>query len=319
MRTKTASSETTSLDLPDLKKQGLIYHIRKEPVLYIMILFPIIHYIIFRYIPIYGLTVAFQKFSLTKGYFRSEWVGFKNFVAFFKDPYLYRIVRNTFIISILELIFEFPAPIILALMLNELKNQTFKRSVQTISYLPHFISTVVLIGIVRMYFASDGMVNQLLTIMGLKAHRFLVEPQWFRPLYIGSGIWKGIGWGSILYLAALTGINVELYEAAYVDGANRFKRMWHVTLPGISPTIILLLILKIGSMMNVGFSKVFLLYSPMSYEVADVISTYVYRRGFLEFQVSYATAVGLFNSVINCTLLVFANYLAKRFSETSLW
>jgi putative aldouronate transport system permease protein len=313
------SGETTAVGLPELKKQGLIYHIKKEPVLYIMILFPIIHYTIFRYIPIYGITVAFQKFSVAKGYFRSPWVGFKNFAIFFQDPYLFRIVRNTFIINILELVFEFPAPIFLALMLNELKNQTFKRSVQTISYLPHFISTVVLIGILRMYFASDGMVNQLLTLMGLKAQRFLVEPQWFRPLYIGSGIWKNIGWGSILYLAALTGINVELYEASYVDGANRFRRMWHVTLPGIRPTIILLFILRIGRMMNVGFSKVFLLYSPMTYEVADVISTYVYRRGLLEWQISYATAVGLFNSLINCLLLVVANYLAKRFTETSLW
>lgn len=301
------------------KRRGLIYHVRRDPVLYLMVLPAIAHFVIFRYIPMYGISIAFQKFNIGKGYFGSPWVGFYYIKMFLRDPFLYRIVRNTFMINFLELFSKFPAPIILALLLNEVRHQAFKRSVQTISYLPHFISTVILIGLVKNFFATDGLINAALASLGLKTQRFLIEPQWFRPLYIGSGIWKTIGWKSILYLAALSGINVELYDAAYIDGANRWRRMWHITLPGISPTIILLLILEIGQIMNVGFTKVFLLYSPTTYEVADVISTYVYRRGIQEMQVSFATAVGIFNSLVNCALLVMANYVAKRFSETSLW
>ena len=311
--------EELEAKVKDRGKRGLIYHIKKEPLLYVMILPALVYLIIFKYIPMYGITVAFQKYNIAKGYFQSPWVGFKYFELFFRDPYLFRIVRNTFLLSLYSLVFGFPAPILLAILLNEVRSMTYKRIIQTVSYLPHFISVVVIVGLLKIFFATDGFVNSILGSIGVEAQRWFVHPMWFRPLYIASGVWQGVGWGAILYLAALTGINEELYEAAYVDGANRFKRMLNITLPGIRGTIILLLIFRIGSLMSVGFEKVFLMYSPTTYEVADVISTYVYRRGIEAMQFSYATAVGLFNSVINFTLLFVANFLAKRYSEYSLW
>ncbi|MCD6123192.1 MAG: sugar ABC transporter permease [Spirochaetales bacterium] len=322
MRIKTSRklSGTVSLETPlKIRKRGLIYHIRKEPILYIMVLPAIAHFIIFRYIPMYGITIAFQKFDIAKGYFGSPWVGLHYIKQFLKDPFLFRIIRNTFVLNFLSLFTKFPAPIIFALMLNELRKIVFKRSIQTMSYLPHFISSVILVGLIHIFFASDGLINDILVHLGLPAERFLIDPKWFRFLYIGSGIWKSMGWKAILYLAALLGINQELYEAAYIDGANRWQRMLNITLPGISPTIIILLILEIGQLMNVGFTKAFLLQCPTTFEVSDVISTYVYRRGIEQMQISYAAAVGIFNSIVNFGLIIMANRLAKRYSDTSLW
>lgn len=218
-----------------------------------------------------------------------------------------------------ETIFAFPAPIILALVLNEVRNEVFKRFSQSISYLPYFISTVITVGILFKFASTDGILNNILEFLGLPAQNFFGNPDWFRTLYVSSGIWQGVGWGSIIYLAALTGIPLDRYEAAMIDGANRFRRIWHITLPGILPTIMILFILNIGSMLTVGFDKVFLMYNPAIYETADVISTYVYRRGVQGFDFSYATAVGLFNSVVSFILLVFANHVSRRFGQNSLW
>jgi len=267
----------------------------------------------------YGVIIAFKEYAPGLGYWGSPWVGFRHFIDFFRNVYFFRVIRNTLAISLLSLIFAFPAPLILALLLNELSCRWFKRTVQTISYLPHFISIMVVAGLIVDFTASDGVINDLLEFFGMERQTMLLNPKLFRPIYIISDIWQSAGWGTIIYLSALTGIDPELYEAATIDGANRFKRVLHVTLPGIMPTVIILLILRIGSIMNVGYEKIILLYNPNTYEVADVISSYVYRRGLQEFQYSFSTAVGLFNSIINFILVCGANYVSNKVSEHSLW
>lgn len=286
---------------------------------YLMAVPIIAYYIIFSYIPMYGVTIAFKDFSIKAGILGSKWVGFKYFVDFFNSFYFTRLIKNTLLINIYDLLWAFPAPIIFALLLNELKSTFLKRTVQTITYLPHFVSMVVICGIILNFTSTRGIINVLLGYLGIKASNLMARPELFRTVFIGSGIWQGIGWGSIIYLSALSGIDPQLYEAATIDGANRWKQMWHVTLPGIASTIIILLILRLGSMMSVGFEKVILLYNPMTYETADVISTFVYRKGLIDFDYSYSTAVGLFNSIINFALLIIANKLSKLYSETSLW
>lgn len=293
--------------------------LRMNKYIYIMVLPVVVYYLIFHYGPMYGVIIAFKDFQVTEGIWGSEWVGFKHFIDFFNNYYFWRLIRNTFLISFYELIFAFPAPIILALLLNELRKLWFKRIVQTVSYLPHFISLVVVVGMLVDFSSQNGLFNQFLSLFGIEPISFMQKAEWFRPLYIGSGIWQGIGWGSIIYLAAMAGINPELYEAAKIDGAGRFRQMWHVTLPGITPLIVILLILQIGSIMSVGFEKIILMYNPMTRETADVISTYVYRKGILEASFSFSSAVGLFNAVINLTLLILANKISARVSETSLW
>ncbi|GIN71221.1 sugar ABC transporter permease [Bacillus sp. J14TS2] len=297
----------------------LVKDLKRNKYIYIMVLPVVIYYLIFHYGPMYGVQIAFKDFSLTEGIWGSEWVGFKHFLDFFKGYYFWRLIRNTFLINIYELLLAFPAPILLALLLNELRRIWFKRVVQTISYLPHFISVVVVVGMLVDFTTQNGLINQLLSIFGVEPISFLQKPEWFRTLYIGSGIWQSIGWGSIIYLAAMSNINSELYEAAKIDGANRFKQALHVTIPGIAPIIIILLILQIGSMMSVGFEKIILMYNPLTYDTADVISTYVYRKGILEANFSFSAAVGLFNAIINLTLLVLANRISAKVSETSLW
>lgn len=293
--------------------------LRRNKYIYIMVLPVVIYYLIFHYGPMYGVQIAFKNFNVTEGIWNSEWIGFKHFLEFFNGYYFWRLIRNTFLISFYELLFAFPAPILLALLLNELRKMWFKRVVQTVSYLPHFISVVVVVGMLVDFTSQNGLFNQVLAVFGIDSIPFLQKSEWFRPLYVGSGIWQGIGWGSIIYLAAMSGINPELYEAAEIDGASRFRQMLHVTLPGITPIIIILFILQIGSMMSVGFEKIILMYNPLTYETADVISTYVYRKGILEASFSFSAAVGLFNAVINLTLLVLANRISARVSETSLW
>lgn len=287
--------------------------------IYLMAVPIIAYYIIFCYVPMYGVTIAFKDFSIKAGILGSKWVGFKYFRDFFNSYYFLRLIRNTLLINIYDLLWSFPAPIIFALLLNEIRSNLLKRTVQTITYLPHFISMVVICGIILDFTSTKGVINVLLGYLGIEPSNLMARPEFFRTVYIGSGIWQGIGWGSIIYLSALSGIDPQLYEAATIDGANRWKQVWHVTLPGIAPTIIILLILRLGSMMSVGFEKIFLLYNPMTYETADVISTFVYRKGLIDFDYSYSTAVGLFNSVINFALLVIANKLSKKYSETSLW
>jgi putative aldouronate transport system permease protein len=279
----------------------------------------IVYFILFNYIPMYGVVIAFKDYNIRQGILGSPWAGFKHFISFFHSFYFDRVIRNTILLNIYDLICAFPAPIILALLLNELRKEKFKRVVQTVTYLPHFISMVVICGMIVDFTSTNGLINQILSAFGVKPTNLLTRPELFRTIYISSGVWQGIGWGSIIYLAALTGIDPQLYEAATIDGAGRLKQLWHITLPGIAPTIVILLILRIGSMMSVGFEKIILLYNPLTYETADVIGTYVYRKGLLEFNYSFSTAVGLFESAIGFVLLIVANKLSKKFSETSLW
>lgn len=285
-----------------------------------LILFPVVvYYILFHYVPMYGLIIAWKKFIPAKGILGSPWIGWDNFTSFFNSYYFFRLFKNTFLISLYETIFAFPAPIIFALMLNEVKDGAFKRISQTITYLPHFISTVVICGLLTDFLAPEGFINTLLSFVGVEPTAWLKEAGAFRTIFVGSGIWQGIGWGSIVYLAALSNVNTELYDAAYIDGANRWQKMWNVTLPGIWPTIIIMFILRLGHMLSVGAEKIILLYNPSTFVTADVISSFVYRRGLLESDYSFSTAIGLFNSVINYFFLVSANFLSRKTSETSLW
>ena len=279
----------------------------------------LLYYIIFKYVPLYGLQIAFRDYKITKGIWDSAWVGFEHFQTFFEGLYFWRLIGNTLIISLYEVVFAFPAPILFALLLNKLTNEGFKKIVQTITYLPHFISTVVICGLLVQFCSKDGLINQLIAFFGSEPTDLLMHKEYFRTIYIASGIWSGFGWGSIIYLSALAGVDQEQYEAAYIDGAKRLQRMFYITLPGIMPTIIIQLIMKLGGLMSVGSEKILLLYNGLTYEVADVISTYIYRMGLIEHNYSFSTAVGLFNSVINIILLVSANTLSRRYSETSLW
>ena len=302
------------------KKHSFVYNISKYRILYLMALPAIIGFFIFQYIPaIGGWFVAFTRYDIIDGFYNSPWVGFKWFIQFVNDPFFFRLIRNTFLISFYSLIFGFPAPILLAILLNEIKSNGFKRTTQTITYLPHFVSTVIVVGILYNFFGYSGIINSFLGSFGIDPVDFVGSARWFRPLYIGSGIWQGVGWGSILYLAALTGVDPQLYEAAIIDGANRFRRIWHITLPGIAPVVTVLLILRLSDLLSVGFEKVYLMYNPGIYDVADVIQTYVYRRGIQGLDFSYAGAVGLFNAMVGLVLLIAANYISRSVSEHSLW
>jgi putative aldouronate transport system permease protein len=267
-----------------------------------------------------GLALAFQDFIPGLGLFESEWVGFKWFSEFIEGAFFWRLVRNTFLLSFYTLLFAFPVPIIFALLLNEVMHVTYKRVVQTLSYLPHFISLVVIVGILmNMFNYPDGIINKLVNLIGIESINFFNNPKMFRPLYVASEVWQGFGWNSILYLAVLTSINPEIYESAVIDGANRFQRAIHISIPGIKTTIATILILNFGSLFSVGFQKIILMYNPGTYETADVISTYVYRKGILNGDYSFATAVGFFNSVISFLLLYIANKVVKRFTQVSIW
>jgi len=292
---------------------------RKNKFIYLMALPGIVYFIIFSYLPMGGLIMAFQDYKPKKGILGSPFVGLKNFTDFFSSIFFGRTVRNTLAISFLELVITFPVTIIFALLLNEVKNNKFKRTVQTISYMPYFISMVVVAGIIIDFCSTRGPIAQLVSLFTGQTQNLLSVPGYWRPIYIISGLWQGLGFGSIIYLAALSGIDQELYEAAVIDGANRWKQTLYVTIPGISPTIIMMLILKIGSMMSVGYEKTILLYNPQIYETADIISSYVYRKGLQEFNYGYSTAVNLFNSVINFILLLVANKISKKYTENSLF
>lgn len=298
---------------------GILLDIRKNKLLYVMLLPVLLYYVVFHYAPMYGAVIAFKDFSPRLGIRGSDWVGFEHFREFFTGPYFWRTIKNTVLISFYQLLFGFPAPIVLALLLNELKHALFKRTVQTVTYMPHFISLIVICGILKDFTSSEGVINDIIAFFGGERLTFLLEPSLFRTVYVSSGIWQNIGWGTIIFLAALTGIDQEQYEAAKIDGAGRWKQMTHVTLPGLMPTIVILLILDIGRMMNVGFEKIILLYNPGTYETADVISSYVYRVGLQDFNYSFSSAVGLFNSVINFVLLISSNWLSRKYNDTSLW
>ncbi|GGG86079.1 ABC transporter permease [Paenibacillus radicis (ex Gao et al. 2016)] len=300
-------------------KSRFIRDLMMNKYLYLMMIPVVAYYIVFHYAPMYGALIAFKEYTPMKGILGSDWVGLKHFNDFFNSYYFVRILKNTLIISLYSLLFEFPAPIILALLINEVRSKAFKRVAQTITYMPYFISLVVICGIITDFTNADGVINRLFMLFGYDGQAMLQKPELFRPIYILSEIWQRIGWESIIYIAALMSIDLEQYEAARMDGASRLKQIFHITLPGIMPTIAIMLILRMGNLLNVGFEKIILLYNPVTYETADVISSFVYRKGLLEFGWSYSSAVGLFNSVINLVLLITANYVSRKVNKSSLW
>ena len=292
---------------------------QKHKYKYLLILPIIVYLILFCYKPMYGLVIAFKNYLPTRGIWGSNWVGFLWFETFFKDPYFWRLLRNTFTISGLTILFGFPAPIILALLLNEVRSNKFKRTVQTITYMPYFISLVVTCSLLKIYCMENGLFPQIMELFGAQRQNLLANPKYFYPIYILSDIWQGIGWNSIIYLAALSGIDQEQYEAARIDGANRLQQVIHITLPGLMPTITILFILRMGNILNVGYEKILLLYNPSTYEVADVLSTYTYRTGLENQQYSLSTAVGLFNTMVNVVFLLITNYISKKSTESGLF
>jgi putative aldouronate transport system permease protein len=291
--------------------------------LYVMILPVLVGFFFFRFYPLYGLQIAFKDYNIVAGIRGSEWVGLENFFKFFEDPFFFRVVKNTVVLGFWTLVISYPLPIVFAVLLNEVKQQhgLFKRVTQSISYLPHFVAVVVIVGLIYDFFSFDGIVNQIAVALTGEKWRILGSSAWFRPLFVGSVLWQGIGWGSIIYLAALTGIPPELYEAAIVDGASRWQRVRYITLPGLLPVISVTLILSVSSIVSVGFERAFLLQQPATYNVSDVIATYVYRRGLIKFDFSYGAAIGFFDSIVAFALVVAANYIVKRTNEDreGLW
>lgn len=297
----------------------LLQNYRQHKMIYWMTLPVVLYFLIFNYVPMFGILMAFQNYKPALGILKSEWVGFQHFIDFFQSDNFFRVIKNTLVLSIYDLIFAFPAPIILALLLNEVHNKPFKKTVQTISYLPYFLSMVVICGIIRDFTASNGPITAFVTAVTGKTGNLLSMPEMFRPIFITTNIWQMVGYNSIIYLAALSQIDDTQYEAAVIDGAGYWKQCLHVTLPGIAPTIIIMLILRVGQLMSVNFEKVLLLYNQATYETSDVISTYVYRQGIINYNYGYSTAVGLFNSVIGFILIVTTNTLSKKVTETSLF
>lgn len=287
--------------------------------IYTFLLVPLLFLLVFRYIPMLGNVIAFRRFRPGGSIFGDEWVGFYYFEAFITNQQFWTVFWNTVILGGLTLLICFPLPIVLALMLNELRSRRFKRLVQTISYLPHFMSIVIVAGLVLQLTSLNGTVNQMVEALGADPVPFMQRPEWFRSIYVSSEVWQTVGWGTILYLASLTTIDDQLYEAARIDGANRWQQTWHITLPGIRPTMMVLLILNIGSFMSVGFEKVLLLQNPLIYSTADVISTYLFRVGIQSAQFSYGTAIGLFEALIGLVLVLGTNFISRRLVGTSLW
>jgi putative aldouronate transport system permease protein len=303
-----------------MKRSLLPKSITKNMGLYVMLIPVLLYFIVFHYLPMYGIQIAFKSFYASKGIWASPWVGFDHFERFFKSYYFVRLIKNTIGISLYYLVVGFPIPLLLALMMNEMKNRFIKKTVQTVTYAPHFLSVVVLTGIVIAFLdPRNGMVNNVLQLVGMEPISFMTEPGWFKSIYVWSGVWQNMGWNSIIYMAALAAIDPQQYEAAIIDGASKLQRILYVTIPGIMPTAIILFILNCGSIMNVGFEKVFLLQNDINKPASDVISIFVYNSGILGAQYSFSAAVGLFNSLINFILLLFVNRMSRKLTETSLW
>ena len=293
--------------------------LRQNRYLYLLAIPVIAYYVLFCYVPMFGLVIGFKQYELGKSIMECQWVGLKYFKEFFNGIYFGRLMRNTLLISFYSILFGFPAPIIFSLLLNELRKGRFKKTVQTVTYLPHFISLVVICGMIVDFLSSDGVLTRMLTLFGGQKTNYVGDPRYFRAIYVISEIWQDVGWNSIIYLAALAGIDQQLYEAAVIDGASRWKQTIHITLPGIMSTIMIMLIMRIGQVLSVGYEKIILLYGPGTFEVADVISSYVYRMGIGQARYSFSTAVGLFQSVVNVILLIVANTASRRLSGTSLF
>ena len=320
---KAKESKTFKNETGISKKETWAKRLKRDKYLLLMMLPVIIYFVVFCYFPMTGLWMAFTQYKIgsgLKGLYFSEFVGLKWFQQFFGSVYLWRLVRNTFLLSFYSLIFGFPIPILFAVAVTQLKGKRLQKTIQVSTYLPYFISTVVVCGMINNFLSpSSGIINQLLNKIGIDSINFMSLPEWFRPIYVISGSWQSFGFNSIIFVAAIMGISPDLYEAMKVDGANKRQVIWHLVLPSIRPTIILLLIMTLGSMMSVGFEKVYLLYNTAVYETADVIQTYVYRQGIQSNNYSYAAAVGLFNSIINFTIVVFANRLSRKVTDTAIW
>lgn len=304
--------------LPPKKRMEKIWHENWE--LTLLALLPFAYLVFYCYIPMGGLVLAFKDFNVVDGIFGSKWIGLDNFIQFFSSIYSTRVITNTFLLGFYTLLFSFPLPIIFALCVNELRDGFRKRFVQTASYLPYFMSTVVVIAIMYNIFSLDnGLVNHIIKFFGFEPVPFLNSSKWFRPLYVGSEVWQKFGYNSIIYIAAITGVNPELYEAAEIDGCDRIRKIWNITLPYIKPTMVIMLILGVGGVFSIGFEKVLLMYSPGTYDVADIIQTYVYRKGIIDGDISFASAVGMLQSGVNFVMLVSVNYLSRKINDTALW
>lgn len=322
------SQVTVVSDLQQGSKKGLkatfsntMIALKKSRYLQLLAIPGLIYYLVFHYAPMYGVIIAFKKYQINLGILGSKWVGLENFIKFFDHPYFWRLIKNTFVINAYLLLFVFPIPIIFALFLNEVRSAWYKKLVQTVSYMPHFISLPAIIGMLFMFLSPvDGALNLFISnLVGIDPINFTTDPNWFRKLYILSEIWANVGWSAIIYIAALSNVNTELYESATIDGATRLKLMWHVSLPSIQPTIVIMFLLQIGRMMSLGADKTLLMQNPLTYETSDIISTFVYRRGLEYAEYSFTTAVSVFNSIINIILLTFSNKIARKLTEDSLW
>jgi putative aldouronate transport system permease protein len=315
-----ASDQVLKLTARDERRGSLTKNLRRYYWFYLFLIIPLAFYIIFCYGPMYGAIIAFKNYRIADGIWGSKWVGFAHFLRFFRSPEFINVLRNTLLLNIYGLIFGFPAPIILAVLLSEVRSVPFKRIAQSILYIPHFLSWVVVVGILlQMLSPSTGVVNLVLKAMGMQPIYFMADKFWWVFMYVLSGIWANMGWDSIIYLAAITAIDPQLYEAARIDGAGKFGQMWHITLPGIRPTIAIILILSMGRLLNLSFEHIYNMQNPVVYSVSDVIVTYVYRTGIQGAQFSYTTAIGLFQSVVSTILVVAANKITKILGETSLW
>lgn len=320
MREKIETQNLTRISLDNKSKPLKL--MKKSYQLYLVILLPVVYLFVFKYYPMYGLQIAFKKYVATEGILGSPWVGLKNFEKFFNSYLFRRLIGNTLGISVYQLLASFPMPIILALALNNAKNEMFKKTVQTVTLAPHFISTVVMVGIVIQFLSPRvGIVNNIISAFGGTPIDFMGVPEYFKSIYVWSGVWQNTGWNSVIYMAALAGIDPTLHEAAIVDGANKFKRVIHIDIPGIMPTAVILLIMNTGRIMNIGFEKVFLMQNPLNLRTSEIISTYVYKIGLASAAAdfSYSSAIGLFNSLINFILIISVNKFAQKFGETSLW
>ncbi|QUI22122.1 sugar ABC transporter permease [Vallitalea pronyensis] len=301
-------------------RSKFVRHVKRQYQLYLMILPAIVYFIIFHYAPMYGIQLAFKDFNPKLGITGSPWEGFRHFEKFFNSYQFFRLLRNTIGLSLYQLLAGFPIPIIMALFLNQVKHQRFKKLVQTVTYIPHFISIVVLVGMIHVFLSpSTGLINNVIRGFGYKPVYFLGMPQYFKSIFVFSGIWQNAGWGTIIYLAALAGVNPELYEAARVDGASKLKIIRHVDFPSIMPTIVILFIMNVGRIMNVSFQKALLLQNDLNAEASEIIQTYMYKTGILQMEFEYSTAISLFNTIINVILLILANQVSKKLSENSLW
>lgn len=302
------------------RKKSLGQRIYKDRYLLLLFLPCLIYYILFKYVPMWGVLISFKDFKPFIGFAGSEWVGLKHYANFFSNPDAWRIIRNTLLLGIYSLLWCFPFPILFALALNEITQAKFKKFVQTVSYMPHFLSAVVVCGMIVSFLSPvRGIINTIIQRCGGQAINFMSVAGWFRTVYVASEVWQTLGWGAIIYLAAISNVDPQYYEAARLDGASRLRQIWSITLPCIAPTVATMLILRVGSVLEVGLEKVLLLYSPAIYETSDVIATYVYRQGLISGNMSYASAIGLFSSVVNLVLLVTANYVSKKFSGTGLF